>query len=77
MGLVLDQVIPRQGSVVLDSEGAEIGAVTSGTFSSALDRAIAMACVAASSAVPQAEVTVVQDGVRLPARIAELPFVNG
>lgn len=67
-------LIPRQGSTLLDSDGIDIGAVTSGTFSPALDRPIAMAYVAASSALPHLPVELVQDGTRLPARIVDLPF---
>jgi aminomethyltransferase len=45
------EAIPRQGSGVLDSAGKEIGTVTSGTFSPALNRPIALAMISADARV--------------------------
>ena len=66
--------IPRQGSAVLDFDGNEIGAVTSGTFSPLLDCPVALAYVAKSAAAPQTPVTILQDGATHSAQIVALPF---
>ena len=66
--------IPRQGWDVREPGGAEIGAVTSGTYSPALDRAVAMAYVALDKAETGAEVLVHAAGEQRPAVIAALPF---
>ncbi|MCP4375761.1 MAG: hypothetical protein GY794_06245, partial [bacterium] len=82
VGLLLDcpdaPVIARLGDTVYNSEGVEVGAVTSGTFSPALDCAIAMAQVSLPSAdtgtVLQAEVA--STNQKLTATVTDLPFVS-
>jgi aminomethyltransferase len=70
---VTDRAIARQGTPVV-SEGREVGAVTSGSFSPTMDRSIAMALVSAevASRRPSLEVTV--RGVAHPAKVVDLPF---
>ena len=53
IGLNVDGRQPvREGALILDGEGNEIGRITSGTFSPSLQRPIAMGYVAAASAEP-------------------------
>ena len=65
--------IPRQGAVVCDSE-AEIGNVTSGTYSPTLDRVIAMAYVAADACEPGRELAVRSGDRPEPAVVATFPI---
>ena len=66
--------IPRQGCGVHEPGGAEIGTITSGTYSPALDRAVAMAYVASDKAETGAEVLVRTGSEERPAVITALPF---
>ncbi|MFB3892466.1 MAG: aminomethyltransferase family protein [Phycisphaerae bacterium] len=75
LGAVGSTIIPRQGAVVLRSDGTEAGVLTSGTFSPTLDRAIAMAYVASDAAVPDTRIVVLEGDARMPGKIAALPFV--
>lgn len=70
---MLERGIARQGHTVV-SEGAPVGRVTSGTLSPSLDKAIALAFVAAAQAVAGAVVDVEIRGRRVPARVVSLPF---
>ncbi len=65
--------IPRPGNPVL-AEGAEVGLVTSGTFSPSLEIGIGMAYVRADLAEPGTEVEIDVRGKRRPARIASKPL---
>jgi len=65
----------RDGALVLDSEGNEIGRVTSGGFSPSLKRPIAMGYVATALAEPGSEFKLEQRGKLFDARVAPLPFV--
>lgn len=67
--------IPRMGAGIFDAEGAEIGTVTSGTFSVTMARPIAMAYVAAW-AQPGARVQVELATGRGQAKLVALPFVG-
>ena len=78
VGLRLDgSGIPRQGDIVFDGEGVEVGAVTSGTFSPALDRPIAMACISIETADGGAalEVQLASTSEKVPATVTYFPFV--
>ncbi|HUU59381.1 MAG TPA: glycine cleavage system aminomethyltransferase GcvT [Phycisphaerae bacterium] len=66
--------IPRQGSRVLADDGAEVGAVTSGTFSPALDRPVAMGYVSAAAAQPGTALRVETSAGPQPFHVAELPL---
>jgi len=64
----------REGSVLLDAAGAEVGRVTSGGFGASVDAPIGMAYVAASSAAPGTRLqTLVRDRPRACV-VAPLPF---
>ena len=65
--------IPRLGTVVSSTTGKEVGAVTSGTVSPALDRTVAMAYVATDAAAAGTELLVGQSDPT-PAEVVELPL---
>ncbi len=65
----------REGALVLDGEGNEVGKVTSGGFSPSLQRPIAMGYVAAALAEPGTALKLEQRGKLFEARVAAMPFV--
>ena len=65
----------REGGLVLDGEGNEVGKITSGGFSPSLQRPIAMGYVAAALAEPGTELKLEQRGKLFDARVAPMPFV--
>jgi aminomethyltransferase len=65
----------REGALVLDGEGNEVGRVTSGGFSPSLQRPIAMGYVAASLAEPGTALKLEQRGKLFDARVVPMPFV--
>jgi aminomethyltransferase len=71
--IVESKRVPREGYAVLAGD-AQVGRVTSGTFSPTLDRPIAMGYVRADLAVPGNAVTIDVRGVREKARCVKLPF---
>jgi aminomethyltransferase len=76
VGLLVDGRQPvREGALILDSEGSEVGRITSGGHSPSLGRPIAMGYVAAALAEPGAAVTVEQRGKLFQATVAPMPFV--
>jgi aminomethyltransferase len=76
VGLAVEGRQPvREGAMVVDSEGNEVGKVTSGGFSPILEAPIAMAYVPALNAEPGAQVSVAQRGKIFSAQIVSTPFV--
>jgi aminomethyltransferase len=65
----------REGALVLDGEGNEVGKVTSGGFSPILEAPIAMAYVPAASAEPGTGIRLVQRGKIFQAKVVATPFV--
>ena len=65
----------REGALVLDGEGNEVGKITSGGFSPSLQRPIAMGYVAAALAEPGTELKLEQRGKLFDAKVAPMPFV--
>jgi aminomethyltransferase len=65
----------REGALVLDGEGNEVGRITSGGFSPSLQRPIAMGYVAAPFAEPGTALKLEQRGKLFDARVAPMPFV--
>ena len=65
----------REGALVLDAEGNEVGRITSGGFSPSLQWPIAMGYVAAALAEPGTELKLSQRGKLFDARVAPMPFV--
>jgi len=65
----------REGALVLDGEGNEVGKITSGGFSPSLQRPIAMGYVAAHLAEQGTALKLEQRGKLFDARVTPMPFV--
>ena len=65
----------REGALVLDGEGNEVGRVTRGGFSPSLQRPIAMGYVATPFAEDGTALKLEQRGKLFDARVAPMPFV--
>jgi aminomethyltransferase len=65
----------REGALVLDSEGNEVGKVTSGGFSPSLEAPIAMAYVPWDSAEPGSAITLESRGKLFTGTVTPMPFV--
>src|SRR5690242_16774865 len=65
----------REGALVLDGEGNEVGKITSGGFSPSLQRPIAMGYVAAHLAETGTALKLEQRGKLFDARVTTMPFV--
>jgi aminomethyltransferase len=65
----------REGALVLDGEGNEVGKITSGGFSPSLQRPIAMGYVATHLSQAGTPLKLEQRGKLFDARIAAMPFV--
>jgi aminomethyltransferase len=65
----------REGALVLDGEGNEVGRITSGGFSPSLQRPIAMGYVAAPFAEAGTALKLEQRAKLFDARVAPMPFV--
>lgn len=72
---MLDRGIPRQGYTLCDSEGAEIGTVTSGTSSPSLKIGIGMGYVLKEQSKVGTEIHVNVRNKNLKAEVIKLPFV--
>jgi aminomethyltransferase len=76
VGLAVEGRQPvREGAMVVDGEGNEVGKVTSGGFSPSLEAPIAMAYVPLAAAQGEAPVSLAQRGRIFEARLAPMPFV--
>ncbi|MDA7415752.1 glycine cleavage system aminomethyltransferase GcvT [Xenophilus arseniciresistens] len=76
VGLVALERIPvREGSLLQDLEGHDIGAVTSGLLAPTVDRPIAMGYVAAAFAQPGTRIQAVVRGKAVPMEVTQMPFV--
>ena len=76
MGFDIDGRQPvREGALVLDGEGNEVGRITSGGFSPSLQRPIAMGYVASPLAGLGSALKLEQRGKLFDATVAPLPFV--
>jgi len=65
----------REGALILDAEGNEVGKITSGGFSPSLQRPIAMGYVASHLAENGTAVKLEQRGKLFDARVTAMPFV--
>jgi aminomethyltransferase len=65
----------REGGRILDSEGSEVGRVTSGGFSPSLERPIGMGYVATHLSQPGTALTLEQRGKLFGAQVVAMPFV--
>ena len=76
IGLNIDGRQPvREGALILDGEGNEIGRITSGTFSPSLQRPIAMGYVAAAFAEAGTSLKLEQRGKIFDGVVTAMPFV--
>ena len=65
----------REGALILDGEGNELGKITSGGFSPTLQRPIAMGYIAAPFAEPGTAVKLEQRSKLFDGTVAAMPFV--
>jgi aminomethyltransferase len=65
----------REGGLILDGEGTEVGKITSGGFSPSLQRPIAMGYLASHLAETGTTLKLEQRGKLFDARVAAMPFV--
>jgi aminomethyltransferase len=65
----------REGALILDGEGNEVGRITSGGHSPSLGRPIAMGYVATALAEPGTALTLSQRGKLFQAEVVSMPFV--
>ncbi|MDB5699729.1 MAG: gcvT, partial [Alphaproteobacteria bacterium] len=76
VGLAIEGRQPvREGALVVDGEGSEVGRVTSGGFSPMLEAPIAMAYVPQSMAAPGTTIKLSQRAKLFDARVVAMPFV--
>jgi aminomethyltransferase len=68
--------IGRQGYPVRDAAGAQVGAVTSGTFSPTFEKALGMAYVPVGLDAPGTPLTLDVRGKAVAARVVPLPFYS-
>jgi aminomethyltransferase len=65
----------RDGTVVTDQAGREIGKVTSGGFGPSVNGPVAMGYVETASAQPGTKINLIVRGQPMPAAIVSLPFI--
>jgi len=76
VGLLVEGRQPvREGALILDGEGNEVGRITSGGHSPSLQRPIAMGYVAAGLAEPGTELKLEQRGKLFEATVTPMSFV--
>jgi aminomethyltransferase len=76
VGLAVEGRQPvREGAMVVDGEGNEVGKVTSGGFSPSLEAPIAMAYVPLKSAAPGTKVSLAARGKIFTGIVTAMPFV--
>ncbi len=76
VGLAVEGRQPvREGALILDDEGNEVGKITSGGFSPSLQRPIAMGYVASHLAAEGSDLKLEQRGKIFAAKVTPMPFV--
>ncbi len=75
VGLRVTGAPAREGAIIADGAGREIGVVTSGGFSPSLGAPIAMGFVPPASATPGTTLTVIVRERPQPAEVVAMPFV--
>jgi aminomethyltransferase len=73
---IIDRGIARKDYPIVDSDGKEIGIVTSGTMSPTLKKAIAMGYVATEFSEIGTEVFVQVRNKQIKAKVVQMPFVK-
>lgn len=76
VGIQVDGKVPaRQGTLVCDLAGQEVGSITSGCFGPTANAPVAMGYVAAALAQPGTQLILTIRGKQHPATVSKLPFV--
>jgi aminomethyltransferase len=76
VGLIVEGRQPvREGAVVVDAEGSEVGRVTSGGFAPTVQKPVAMAYVPVALAEPGTKIALAQRGKIHTAEVVPMPFV--
>ena len=76
VGLIVEGRQPvREGAMVVDADGNEVGKVTSGGFAPSIGKPIAMAYVPAAAAAPGTTIQLAQRGKVHTATVTAMPFV--
>tara|TARA_Y100000815_G_scaffold273940_1_gene306553 strand:- start:620 stop:1783 length:1164 start_codon:yes stop_codon:yes gene_type:complete len=76
VGLLVEGRQPvREGAMVVDADGSEVGKVTSGGFAPSVGAPIAMAYVPMAMAGPGTEITLAQRGKIHRATVTPMPFI--
>ncbi|VXC89314.1 glycine cleavage system aminomethyltransferase GcvT [Sphingomonas sp. AX6] len=76
VGLIVEGRQPvREGAMVVDADGNEVGKVTSGGFAPSVGKPIAMAYVPAASAAPGTTIQLAQRGKVHSATVTAMPFI--
>lgn len=76
VGILPDGRAPaREGTVILNKDGVQIGKITSGGFGPTYGGPVAMGYVSPEFATIDTEIFLVLRGKQLPARVAKTPFV--
>ena len=73
---IIDRGIARKDYILVNSEGEDIGVVTSGTMSPTLKKAIAIAYVKTEFSKIGTEVFVQVRNKQLKAKVVSMPFVK-
>ncbi|KPQ18936.1 MULTISPECIES: glycine cleavage system aminomethyltransferase GcvT [unclassified Halomonas] len=77
VGLVADGRAPvREGALLVDEEGNEVGQVTSGGFGPSVGKPVAMGYVTRDAETPGTTVYAEVRGKRLPMTVSKTPFVT-
>lgn len=66
----------RDGVVLIDKRGSEVGKITSGAFGATIGGPVAMGYVATDHSAPDTELDAMVRGKSLPVRVVRLPFVE-
>lgn len=72
---MIDRGIPRKDYSIVNSEGAEIGVVTSGTQSPSLNKAIGLGYVQSEYRTPETEIFIQIRNKNIKAQVVKLPFI--
>ncbi|QIG79155.1 glycine cleavage system aminomethyltransferase GcvT [Stakelama tenebrarum] len=76
VGLTIEGRQPvREGAMVVDADGSEVGKVTSGGFAPSVGAPIGMAYVPTALAAPGTEITLAQRGKIHRATVTPMPFI--
>ena len=72
---MIDRGIPRHGHAIQDTNGNEIGIITSGTQSPSLNKAIGMGYVTTANAAEGTEVNIMIRDNAVKAKVVKIPFL--